>query len=223
MGALHAAIAFGPLAVYCLMLGLIHRSGRAVVTTGTREIYAVGLAVCGFVVVGPLTLFIPDFIARQIGASLPSTIAAWGFMLVGYSLLLSLIIFLIRPRVVVYNVSVDRIRDTLQQLIEHHQLEHEWAGRCLALPTLGIQLQIERGTSPRTVSLIATSGFQWRRGWRFLEQSLAFELREATDERLPGKFLFLAFSVVMLLTLLGALAIEDPQTILADLDEVWRP
>ena len=57
--ALHLSIALGPLAVYLLLLGFVNLSTRPFVTTGARDVGALGLAIAGLIVAGPMELFLP--------------------------------------------------------------------------------------------------------------------------------------------------------------------
>ena len=52
-------LALVPLIGYLLLLGLIRVSGHTLITTGARDIGALGLAISGLVAVGPGELFFP--------------------------------------------------------------------------------------------------------------------------------------------------------------------
>ncbi|REJ66409.1 MAG: hypothetical protein DWQ31_15215 [Planctomycetota bacterium] len=223
MSTLHLAIALGPLAVYCLTLGLINRVGRPVMTNGTREIYAVGLAVSGLVFLGPLTLFVPEAVAENIGVTRFNTIVGWGFMVLTYLLGLTLFVLLSRQRLVVYNVSVDQVRMALDSLLRRHNLEHEWAGDALAIAPLGVQLQVDSVPRLRNVSLVATTGRQNYLGWRHLERELALELTQF--ESAPGLagVVFLSVGVATLVALAFGLVAQDPSELSAALQEILLP
>ena len=47
MDSFSACVAFGPLAVYLLLLGAINQSGRPLVVTGSRETVSLGLRSLG--------------------------------------------------------------------------------------------------------------------------------------------------------------------------------
>ena len=64
---LHVIIALGPLAAYFVLLGLLNLSRRPLVTTGARDVAALGLAVIGLVFIGPAGLFLPDAAIVELG------------------------------------------------------------------------------------------------------------------------------------------------------------
>lgn len=223
MDSIRLAIALGPVAAYGLALGLIHLAGRPLLTSGTREVYAVGLAVAGLIIVGPLSLFMPDVLAERMGVSTMSSIAVWGFMIVGYQLTLTLLALLARPRLVIYNIPPDTSITMLDELLVREDIEHYWAGPCLSIPPLGVHLQLERVASWGGVSLVATSGSQSHQGWRALERLIQAELQRGEATPCRSSNLFLLGSAAMLL-LIGILLVrEDPQSVYAALVEVLRP
>ena len=61
---LHFCIAIAPLSVYLVMLGVLNLQRRSFVTTGARDAAALGIAISGLIVAGPMELFFPES-ARQ--------------------------------------------------------------------------------------------------------------------------------------------------------------
>ena len=59
MASAHICIAFGPLAVYLLLMGLINALRRPFITTGARDLFSLSIALSGLVMVGPVNLFVP--------------------------------------------------------------------------------------------------------------------------------------------------------------------
>ena len=57
---LHLSIALGPLATYLMVLGVVNLSIRPFVTTGSRDTAALGLAISGLAIAGPMELFLPE-------------------------------------------------------------------------------------------------------------------------------------------------------------------
>ena len=216
-------IALGPVAVYGLALGLVQFSRRPLLTTGTREIYAIGLAVCGLIVVGPLSLFMPEFLAERMGLSEWSSVAVWGLLLVAYSLVLTFVALMSRPRLVVYNVSVKELFEALSDLLTRIDGANQWTGNCMAFSELGVQFQVEHSSSPRSVSLVATTPYQQQQGWRQLENELAAELSKLEVEQRRGSGFFLYLSLSVLAAIAWRLMMDDPQEIVAALVEILRP
>src|SRR5262249_40417150 len=93
-----------------------------------------------------------------------------------YSLGLALVILVSRPRLVVYNISVEELRPLLAATIEVLDPQHRWAGTCLSLPNLSVQLHLESNALMRNVSLVANGDQQRPAGWRQLEMQLAQQL-----------------------------------------------
>ena len=143
-------LALGPVAVYLLLLGGIHLARRPFVVSGTRDTAALGLAIAGLVAVGPIELFFPHAAAAHFGA------AVWMFLAAFYVLCLVLILLLLRPRLVIYNVSTDELRPILADLVPQLDADARWAGDGLMLPNMGVQLHLENLALLRNVSLVAT-------------------------------------------------------------------
>ena len=130
-------LAVGPLAIYLMMLGIIDLARRPVVVSGARESAALALAVSGFVVVGPMQLFMPQVAAARFGP------LVWLVLLGLYALGVLLWILLSKPRLVIYNIDAEQMRAVLSDVARRFDHEASWAGDCLLLPTLGVQLTIE--------------------------------------------------------------------------------
>src|SRR5688572_30564043 len=108
MDPLHVCIALGPVAMYLLVLGAINLSSRPFVTSGGRDVATLGIAISGFVIAGPLELFLP---VRAVGFWGPAI--TWGLMFGIYILGLLLVVLTLRPRLVIYNVASDQLLHVL--------------------------------------------------------------------------------------------------------------
>ncbi|MGA2034253.1 MAG: hypothetical protein ABSG68_18565 [Thermoguttaceae bacterium] len=164
------SLAFGPVAVYLVLLGAMNLARRPFLVSGMRDVTALGLAISGFVIVGPITLFFPEAAAAHFGPYI------WAFLFALYALCLVLVILLLRPRLIIYNIPADHLRPILAELVDHIDPEARWAGDSLMLPGLGVQLHIENLAWMRNVSLVAAGPHQDYQGWRRLEQALAAAL-----------------------------------------------
>jgi hypothetical protein len=134
---------------------------------------------------------------------------------------LVLMLLLVRPRLVVYNISAQELRPVLANLAAGLDAEPRWAGNALALPNLGVQLHLECAHGLRTVSLIATGGGQSHQGWRRLERALAGELPAVEVGRNPHAATLLAAAVFLGL-LLSAAVFRDPKSVAASLNGIER-
>jgi hypothetical protein len=195
MSPLHSFLALGPLAAYLLVLGVLNLSRRPFLTTGARDLFALGVALTGFLIVGPMDLFIPQRAAAYFGPYI------WLLLVACYLLGLTLFVMLVRPRLVIYNLTPDQLRPLLAQIIQRLGLEHQWAGESLALPGLGVQLYLDRFPVMRHVSLVANGAQQSYHGWRRLQQELARELARVEVPPNPIGLSLVTFSLLVFASL----------------------
>ena len=165
------AIAVVPLAAYVLLLAVINLRRRPFLTSGGADLTALGIALSGMAFVGPLELFRPEALAREVGNYI------WLFLLVFYWLWLVLAVLLARPRLVVYNISVEQLHAVLAEAASRIDPDARWAGRHLTLPSLGVQVQLDSLDIMRNVSLVSSGGRQDIDGWRRLARELVRSLR----------------------------------------------
>jgi len=207
-------------AVYLLLLGGINLARRPFVVSGTRDTAALGLAVAGLVAVGPIELFFPHAAAAHFGAFV------WVFLMAFYALCLVLVLLLLRPRLVIYNVSADELRPFLADLVPQLDADARWAGDGLILPNMGVQLHMENLPLLRNVALVATGVRQNYLGWKRLELSLraAFSAGEVPRNVRAARLLgagFLAAGTLTVLVLIWAVA-HAPQAVAHALFDMLR-
>lgn len=180
------AIALVPLAAYCILLGMINARRRPFVTTGGCDLAALGAALSGLVLVGPIELFRPETASGAYGGFI------WLFLIVLYWLCLWLTVLIARPRLVVYNVRGEELRPALAEAARRLDPHARWAGDNLALPNLGVSLHIECFEIMRHCSLISSGGKQNMAGWERLSAELRNQLaglRVAPNPRALGLML----------------------------------
>lgn len=215
MDPLHLCIALGPVAIYFLLLGSINLSRRPFVTSGSRDSAALGIAIGGFIVAGPMELFLPESAAVRMG------FWVWPTCFAFYILCLSLAVLLMRPRIVIYNVTFEQLRPSLADIVLRLDSESRWAGDSLVMPNLGVQLTVESQGMMKNVQLAAAGTEQSFQGWRLLEAELSTILRSAKGTRNPY-----GMTLVMIGLLLGASVIwwlsSDPQGVQQALNEMLR-
>ena len=208
-------LAVGPVAIYLLLLGAINLSRRPLLVSGTRDAAALALAVSGLVIVGPLELFCPEAAAMLFGPYV------WVFLLSLHGLCAVLLLLMLRPRLVVYNISADELRPILADLVTELDAHARWAGDSLVLPQLGVQLHIDGMAAMRNVSLVASGPHQDYLGWRQLETALGAVLGEFEVARNPHGAAFLAAGLMIVVVLTVAVA-GDPQAVLQGLFDMLR-
>ena len=166
MDSLHFCIAIVPLAVYLLMLGLLNLRRHPFVTTGSRDAATLGIGVVGFVIAGPMELFFPEGAASQFGAWV------WLSLIVFYGLCVSLVVLLMKPRLVVYNVSLEELRPILSKIALELDPKSRWIGDALVIPQLKIHMHLEAVEWLRNVQMLAGGNQQSMEGWLRLEREL---------------------------------------------------
>ncbi|MGE0760410.1 MAG: hypothetical protein AB7F89_07550 [Pirellulaceae bacterium] len=202
----HLIIALAPLAVYLFVIGVLHLSPRPVCLTGARETLGLGLAVSGMILIGPMELFVPAATAFQLGGYV------WLLLIAFYGMSLLLVVLVRRPRLVVYNVSEEQMRAVLASIVSELDRDARWAGDCLFLPALGVQLSVEAAPLVRYVELVSAGVVQSFEGWGRLETSLRHALRQQTRTRgLYGAGLVLAS--LALAGLMALSAVSSPLSI----------
>ena len=106
MDPVHLVLAFAPLGLYLIGLGVVHWRRRPLVLTGSADVSLLAFAVVGLVIVGPMEFLLPAALP------LPGKYV-WLMLLLCYSLLVTLWNLLARPRLIVLNVAADRLRPIL--------------------------------------------------------------------------------------------------------------
>lgn len=215
MDPLHLCIALGPVAIYFLLLGSINLSRRPFVTSGTRDAAALGIAIGGFVVAGPMELFLPESAAVRMG------FWVWPTCIAFYILCLSLAVLLMRPRIVIYNVTFEQLRPSLADIVLRLDSESRWAGDSLVMPNLGVQLTVESQGMMKNVQLTAAGIEQSFQGWRLLEAELSTVLRSAKGTRNPYSMLFVVVGIFLATATIFYLS-SDPQGVAQSLNDMLR-
>ena len=208
-------LALGPLAIYVLLIGAINLFRRPFLVSGTRDTAALGLAVSGLVIVGPVELFLP------VTASLRFGTFVWVLLIALYALCLVLILLSLRSRLVIYNISRDELRPILSDLVAELDSEARWAGDSLVLPNLGIQLYLDGLAAMRNVSLVATGTNQNYQGWQRLGQALGAALSEVRVRRNPHALALVGAGGLLVLAVVLAIA-QDPQAVAQALFDMLR-
>lgn len=215
MDPLHFCIAIVPLSVYLLMLGLLNLRRRPFLTTGARDIAALGVGIVGFMIAGPMELFFPESAASQFGAWV------WVMLLVFYSLCVSLIVLLMRSRIVIYNVSMEKLRPALTMVAMEIDRKSRWAGDSLIIPSAGVHLHAEPVRWLRNVQLTAVGHNQSQDGWMILEAELGKAL-----EKIPvgSNLIGIPFiSISVLLAIFSAVwMLRDQAAVASSFENMWR-
>lgn len=215
MNPFHTAIALLPVSVYLLALSGIHFGRRPVVITGARDTLALSLACLGFVIVGPMQLFIPDdgVVAMFLGPWV------WVPMISLYALCVMLAALLMRPRLVIYNLSVNELRPRLESIARELDAQAVWAGSSLQMATLGVQLTIESWSGMKIIQLVSAGPDQDLVGWKRFERRLRADLMQLSvgPNARAGSCLFFSLLLVAIVVIT---ALQQPQEIADGIDQL---
>ena len=215
VSSLHLCIFLGPLAVYFLLLGALNLSRRPFLTTGTRDGATLGIAIAGFVLAGPMDLFLPEAAAITFGEYV------WLIMIALYALGLALVVLLMRPRLIVYNITTDQLRPILAAAASELDKQVRWAGDCLVLPSLGVQLTVEPSAGLRCSQLVAAGPRQSYPGWRRLETALNRALKENRVQPNPYGWALVVMGLAMAVSI-SLFLINNPQAVAEQLQDLLR-
>lgn len=209
-------LAFGPLAVYLLTVAAFNLRRRPTVLSGMGDMALVALALVGLVMVGPMELCFPESAALYLLGPW-----VWLLLLSLYGLCVVLVLLVMRPRVVVYNVSIEELRRVLAEVVGQLDAEARWAGDSLCLPRLGIQLHLDAVAHMRNVSLVANGPRQDYLGWFKLRRGLAAALAKSRVGR-NYRSLTLGLAGLAILALLACLVHHNPEAALQAMHEMFR-
>ena len=215
MDPFHLCIALGPVGVYLLLIGLLNLSTTPFVTNGARDLMVLAIAISGFAIVGPMELFMPEPSANYFRGWI------WLPLIALYFLVALLVSMIARPRIVIYNVTIDQLRSVLGDTAKEMDDDSRWAGESLALPSLGVQLFIQGYPGLRNVQLVAAGGEQNLNSWKRLEAVLRHSLKSIEVGRNPRGFSAISVAIVMFLAIAYSL-IYGHESIADRMQEFFR-
>lgn len=159
-------LALLPLIGYLAIFSVIRLSGRALVTTGGRDIAALGIAISGMLAIGPAELFFPSAAATLFG---PMVWIALGSF---YALSVSLIALTSQPKLVVYGRTPEELFDPL--LAAARQIDPAAVGDesslQVSLPDVGVRLRVD---GQRGIDYSQVLSFESNLSLRFWNKLLA--------------------------------------------------
>lgn len=199
MDPLHFCIAVVPIAAYLLLIGWINLRRSSFVTTGARDLATLSLAISGLMIAGPMELFLPESIASLVGGWV------WLPLVSLYSIIVTLVLLLARPRLIIYNTTSDRLRPVLKDVIHSIDPEARWAGESVILPQLGVHLAIDAYPGIRNVTLAAVGPEQDLNGWTKLRLELSAAMAAVSQPPNFQGVSFLVLSFAMMLAVVYSL------------------
>jgi len=174
-------IAILPLGFYLLGLAWAHLRRRPLAVSGIFDGAMLAMAVSGLAMVGPLALLMP-----VTGGSPWS----WPVLAFLFALCVTVCMLVSRPRMVVYNITVEQFRPLVAEVVSSLDPKARWAGESAALPERGFQLHIEGNGSLRTVSVVNVGERSSPEGWGEFTRRLRRAVRGLPVRRSPWGGLF---------------------------------
>jgi hypothetical protein len=176
LGSVPLWAALVPLGLYVILLGWLHLRRRPVALAGSWDNLLLAVAVLGLVVAGPLALLQPAVGTSPLAATM---------LVLLFALLVAIGILAARPRVVVYNVSIDQLRPVVAELAAGIDASARWAGETVAMPARGLQLHLDGRGLARSVSLVAVGGRPPAESWAEFSRRLRRAVRRLRVSRSP--------------------------------------
>ncbi len=217
MDTLHFCIALAPLALYFLFIGWLNLGGRPHVLSGYRDAGVLALGVTGLAIAGPLELFFPDSAAFRLGPY------AWCLLIALYEMSVILVILSMRPRLVIYNTTIEELSPQVAKVVQEMDEHARWAGNSIVLPECDIQMYMDESLSMRNVQLVASGSAQNGSSWLTLKRQLeaAFEKQAAGGSRNPNAMLFLMIGLMLLVVIIKSV-VQDHGVMAGSLHEMLR-
>ena len=182
--------AFLPLGIYLLVLGWVHLRRRPLAIAGVWDGILLGASLLGLVTVGPIALVRP-----AAGGSSWS----WPMLILGFCLVVALCVLVSRPRLIIYNISVEQIRPLVAEVASDLDPQARWAGETVALPTRGLQVHLDGDGSLRTVSLIGVGRRSAHEGWSEFSRRVSQASRRLPVRASPWGGVFAGIGAVLVL------------------------
>lgn len=156
-----------PLGCYLTLLGMAHLRRRPLAVSGAFDAACLAAGLSGLAVVGPLSFLEPVTGGTPGGWLQGGWMAAgrWALMGALAVLVLALAILLSRPRLVVYNATVEQLRPAVAEVVLGLDPSSRWAGETVAMPGRGLQVHIDGGSPMRNVTLVALGQRPSPEGW----------------------------------------------------------
>lgn len=212
LSAVPAWAALVPLSGYLMALGWIHLRRRPVVVPGILDLAALAAGLAGLVLVGPLAVLQP-----AVGT------ATWATAMLLGGLVVMLVggLLATRPRLVVYNVTVEQLRPLLAEVVGKLDASARWAGESVALPSQGLQVLLDGRGLGRAVSVVAVGTRSSPEAWAEFTRQVRRAARKLRVRRNPWGAVTAAAGLILLAAAI-AWAILDGSSP-ADRDAAVRP
>jgi hypothetical protein len=174
-----------------------------------------GVAISGLMAPGPMELFLVEAAAVLYGGWL------WVMILACYGLAVLFIALMLRPRLVIYNVTSEQLLPALEEALGRLDPKFRWVGNCVVSEELGVSLHVEPLPVVKNVQLISAGPRQSLAGWRRLAVDLSAALQKAPGTPNPygASLLSIGLLIAGIITWLMA---DDPSSVQQALADMLR-
>lgn len=170
-----------PAAAYLVALAGLHVRRRPSVVAGSIDLLLLAAGTAGLAVAGPLALLQP-----VVGG----TVWAAFMLLLGAGLVFAALLLAARPRLVVYNITLEQLRPVVAEIVATLDPTARWAGETVALPGRGIQVHLDGRGGMRSVSVVALGGRTSAEGWVEFSRRLRQAIRGLRVRASPWSVVF---------------------------------
>ncbi|GDX95008.1 hypothetical protein LBMAG47_06720 [Planctomycetia bacterium] len=186
-------LAIVPLGLYLVGIGCLHLRRRPSLLQGSLDFALLAAGVAGLVLVGPLALLAP------LADGIPA-VAGVPVLLAGFLLLVAVAVLAMRPRLVIYNITLDQLRPVVAEVVTGLDASARWAGETAALPARGIQVHLDGRGSMRSVSVVAVGSRTSPEGWTEFSRRLRQAVGRLRVRSSPWGGLFGGLGGIVLVT-----------------------
>ena len=183
-------IALVPLCIYCCIMGGLQLRHRPLIVSAAWDSALLGIALSGLVAIGPLAAIQP-----LLGGSPGGEV----ILLLVYALVVAVCILFARPRLLIYNATIEQVRPLVAQNAAAVDPAVRWAGESVALPTLGLQAHVEGNGPLRTVSVVVLQSGEAGEAWADLSRRLRRVSRRLRVQPSPVGMVMLEVGCLILL------------------------
>lgn len=170
-----------PAAAYLVALAGLHVRRRPSVVAGSIDLLLLAAGTAGLAAAGPLALLQP-----VVGG----TVWAAFMLLLGAGLVFAALLLAARPRLVVYNITLEQLRPVVAEIVATLDPTARWAGETVALPGRGIQVHLDGRGGMRSVSVVALGGRTSAEGWVEFSRRLRQAIRGLRVRASPWAVVF---------------------------------
>ncbi|MFM9059604.1 MAG: hypothetical protein ACKOSQ_10865 [Planctomycetaceae bacterium] len=180
-----------PPGLYLLAVAARHLHRRPTAVTGAWDLGLLAAVLAPLLLVGPLELLQPPGLRGPWRLVLP---------LVFVALVAALALLAARPRLVVYNVSLEQLRPVVAHVAATLDPPAQRAGETVALPGREIQVHLDGRGPMRSVSLVAVGSRTSAEAWAEFARRVRGAVRRIRVRRSPWAAVLAAAGLAFLAT-----------------------